>query len=70
MENIFNVIINKNIKNKNYFKSEQKKKNVLLKKIIMLHTKELSFNILMSMQATLTKFLLFYVKKLKDLINT
>ena len=36
---------------KKYFKSEQKT-NILLKKIIMSHTQELSFNIFMAMRAT------------------
>ena len=48
---IFNVIIKKKLRSV-YFKANKKETSVLLKKNILLHTQELSFNYLMPMQET------------------
>ena len=48
---IFNVIVKKKLRSV-YFKANKKETSVLLKKNILLHTQELSFNYLMPMQET------------------
>ena len=70
LNNIFNVLINKSIfiERKIYFKSKQKNERLAKKKkyLIKLKSQELSLNIVICMQATLTTNLYFcylcYVK--------